>query len=185
MLARMVMGARWARAAWPIALRSRGLVIRRSMALIHGSRGLIYFAHQFKPTFNEAALLADPELLPAVTAINAEIRELAPALNSPSISNNVQVTAVPLLVSGVSAGDDVPPQPRLAAMTKRLHGTVYLFTVNMGNRAIRGSFKLKDPTARPEVAVLGEHRSIGIADGVFTDEFKPYEVHLYTADSRR
>jgi len=32
------------------------------MALIHGSKGLIYFVHQFKP-FNEHALLDDPALL--------------------------------------------------------------------------------------------------------------------------
>jgi hypothetical protein len=39
------------------------------MALIHGSRGLIYFVHQFKPAFKEAALLDDPEMLSAVSAI--------------------------------------------------------------------------------------------------------------------
>ena len=33
------------------------------MSLIHGSRGLIFFVHQFKPTFNETALLDDPEML--------------------------------------------------------------------------------------------------------------------------
>jgi hypothetical protein len=33
------------------------------MSLIRGSRGLIYFVHQFKPTFREAALLDDPEML--------------------------------------------------------------------------------------------------------------------------
>ena len=53
------------------------------MALVHGSRGLIYFVHQFKPKFNEHALLDDPEMLAAVTAVNRQIRELAPVLNSP------------------------------------------------------------------------------------------------------
>src|SRR4029450_8267415 len=32
------------------------------MAIIHGSRGLIYFVHQFKPSFKEAALLDDPQM---------------------------------------------------------------------------------------------------------------------------
>ena len=40
------------------------------MALIHGSRGLIYFVHQFEPRFIEAALLEDPQMLTAVTALN-------------------------------------------------------------------------------------------------------------------
>ena len=34
------------------------------MSLIHGSRGLIYFVHQFKPKFIEAGLLADEEMRP-------------------------------------------------------------------------------------------------------------------------
>ena len=36
------------------------------MSLIHGSRGFIYFVHQFKPTFREPALLDDPEMLCAI-----------------------------------------------------------------------------------------------------------------------
>jgi hypothetical protein len=45
------------------------------MSIIHGSRGTIYFAHQFKPRFVEAALLADPEMLAAVAAINRQVQE--------------------------------------------------------------------------------------------------------------
>jgi len=44
------------------------------MSLIHGPHGLIYFVHQFKPKFIEAALLADPEILAAVSAINRQIK---------------------------------------------------------------------------------------------------------------
>ena len=65
------------------------------MALIHGSRGLIYFVHQFAPKFNEHALLDDPEMLAAVTAINRQIRELAPVLNSPTRRRTVPLSARP------------------------------------------------------------------------------------------
>ena len=51
------------------------------MALIRGARGIIYFAHQFKPKFIEAGLLADEEMAAAVGAINKQIQELAPVLN--------------------------------------------------------------------------------------------------------
>jgi hypothetical protein len=61
------------------------------MALVHGARGLIYFVHQFKPKFIEAALLEDSEMLAAVTALNQQITELAPVLNSPTISNGIRV----------------------------------------------------------------------------------------------
>ena len=43
------------------------------MSLVHGSRGIQYFVTAFKPKFNEHALLDDPEMLPAVTAINKQI----------------------------------------------------------------------------------------------------------------
>ena len=38
------------------------------MSLIHGSKGLIYFVHEWYPRFNEAALLDDPEMAAGVTA---------------------------------------------------------------------------------------------------------------------
>ena len=50
------------------------------MSLIHGSRGLIYFCHQFKPKFIEAGLLADAEMARAVGAINRQVHSLAPVL---------------------------------------------------------------------------------------------------------
>ena len=49
------------------------------MSLVKGSRGIIYFVHQFLPKFDEHALLDDPEMLAAVTAINRQITRLARA----------------------------------------------------------------------------------------------------------
>ncbi|MHC4676928.1 MAG: hypothetical protein ACYTBZ_30970, partial [Planctomycetota bacterium] len=43
------------------------------MSIVHGSMGLIYFVHEWEPTFNESALLSDAEMLSAVTAINRQI----------------------------------------------------------------------------------------------------------------
>ena len=53
------------------------------MSLIHGSRGLIYFVHQFEPRFKEASLLDDAELLPGVTAINRQIRRACAGAQQP------------------------------------------------------------------------------------------------------
>jgi len=52
------------------------------MSLIRGSRGIIYFVHHFKPTFSEASIFDDADLLKALTDVNRQITELAPALNS-------------------------------------------------------------------------------------------------------
>src|SRR5262249_5834889 len=61
------------------------------MSIIHGSRGLIYFVHQFKPTFREAALFDDPEILEGVTTLNRQIAKLAPVLNSSPVNDVIAV----------------------------------------------------------------------------------------------
>jgi hypothetical protein len=136
------------------------------MALIHGSRGLIYFVHQFKPTFREAALLDDPEMLAGVTAINRRIHELAPALNSQTITNAATVT---------SSVSDVP----IASMMKRRNGVTYLFTVNMRNQPTRGTFAIRDLPAKSTIEVLDESRKVTASNGEWSDEFSGYAVHLY------
>ncbi|NSW56939.1 MAG: hypothetical protein HPY44_13090 [Armatimonadetes bacterium] len=139
------------------------------MALIHGSTGLIYFVHQFQPTFCEWALLEDPEMLAAVTAINQQIRELAPVLNSPTVTDVVSVE---------SATPDVP----VDAMVKQHEGATYVFAVGMRNAATTARFRVGDTGKVAQV--IGESRTIEVVDGAFEDSFAPYAVHLYrlTAD---
>ena len=136
------------------------------MALIHGADGLIYFVHQFEPKFIEAALLVDSEMLTAVTELNRQIIELAPVLNSPTISNAVTVTA---------ANPDTP----VATIVKALEGQTYLFAVAMRGQASSARFSLKKLSDGFNVEVLGEKRSIAVTNGVFSDRFAPWEVHLY------
>jgi hypothetical protein len=136
------------------------------MSLIHGSRGLIYFVHEFKPKFIEAALLADPEMLEAVTALNRQITELAPVLNSPTVSDAVTVQ---------STNAAVP----IATMVKRHEGVTYLFAVAMRNGETTATFKLKGIAGSPTAEVLGEERTVVAKTGSFTDHFAPWEVHLY------
>ena len=136
------------------------------MSLIHGSRGLIYFVHQFEPTFKEASLLDDPELLPAVTAINQQILKLAPVLNSPTVDGAIKIT-----------GSDVGSP--IAAMCKRHDGALYVFAVNMRNRAARATIELLKPATNSTAQVLGDDRTVGIPGGRFEDAFEAYAVHLY------
>jgi len=136
------------------------------MSLIHGSRGLIYFVHQFKPAFKEAALLDDPEMLAAVTEINREIRELAPVLNSPTSVDAATVE---------SSVDEIP----IAFVVKRRADSTYLLTVNMRGQPTRDTFTLRGVSEDTAAEVLGESRHISVRRGEFADEFKPYAVHLY------
>ena len=135
------------------------------MALIHGSQGLIYFVHQFRPKFIEPGLLADEEMAKAVGEINRQVSGLASVLNSPTLTEAVRVT---------SSEDKV----LVDAMTKRTQDATYVFAVCMRNHPTRATFTCKQTTLA-KAEVLGEDRALTLNHGVFTDEFAPYAVHLY------
>lgn len=135
------------------------------MSIIHGSKGLIYFVHQFKPTFDEHALLDDPEMLAAVTTLNRRIQELSSVLASP-VSHEVTAS---------SLSSDVP----VDIMTKQVGGVTYLFAVSMRNASARVQFSITT-VPRGKAAAMWESRSVPIVDGRFVDSFKPYEFHIYT-----
>ncbi|MDB6155973.1 MAG: hypothetical protein JWL90_4426 [Chthoniobacteraceae bacterium] len=136
------------------------------MALIRGARGLIYFAHEFKPSFKEAALLDDAEMLKAVTEINQQVQELAAVLNSPAIDPGLTVE---------SSNGGIP----IAGMLKRSKGGDFVFAVNLRNESAHARISVPGVGETMEAAVLGETRKITLKGGLFTDAFAPYSVHLY------
>lgn len=142
------------------------------MSIIHGSMGLIYFVHEWQPSFNESALLSDKEMLSAVTQINQQIIRLAPVLNSPTVRDAVGIS---------SENEDVP----IAVMAKRYKGTTYLFAVGMRNGRTTASFKIYNLTGRKDVEVIDENRIILSNNGVFKDKFEPWDVHLYRINNSK
>ena len=137
------------------------------MSLIHGSQGLIYFVHEFKPKFIEAGLLAHPEIAKRIGEINAQIHELAPVLNSPTIDKGATVE---------SSNSTVP----IDITVKSHGGATYLFAVGMRKGATTATFQFSGLWGKLTAEVIGEGRTINISGGSkFTDEFKGYDVHLY------
>ncbi len=136
------------------------------MALIHGARGLIYFAHQFKPNFIEAGLLADDAIAREVGAINRQIHDLAPVLNAPE---------TPGVATVASSAKDVP----IDILARRHKGETYVFAVAMREGETTGTFTLPGAKGDDRVEVLGEGRTIEAKGGTWTDRFPGYGVHLY------
>ncbi len=136
------------------------------MSLVRGSRGLIYFVHQFKPTFIEAGLLADAEMTAGIKKINQQIHALAPVLNSPTIEKAVRIE---------TADAAVPVE----AVVKRHQGATYVFAVAMRDGETTATFRVAGVTGPATAHVLGEDREITANDGVWQDTFRPWEVHLY------
>jgi hypothetical protein len=141
------------------------------MSLIRGSRGIIYFVHQFKPTFIEAALLADEPMLAQVRDVNKQIHQLAPVLNSATIDGAITV----------DSSAEVPVE----AMVKRDQNSTYIFAVGMRDATTKARFQLQGAQKNASVEVLGENRQISSQDGSFSDDFRPWDVHLYRIEHSR
>jgi hypothetical protein len=135
------------------------------MSLVHGSMGIGYFCHVFSPQFIEAGLLADSAMASAVGALDQQIHDLAPVLNTAPIGNAATV---------VSSNAATP----VDLLVKRYGGALYVFAVAMRPIPTQATFTLRDSTPA-SAEVLGESRTIPIDGGVFLDDFDGYAVHLY------
>ena len=85
------------------------------LALIHEANGVAYFIDTWNPSFREDGIFADAAMVSAVTALNAQIKSLAPQLNSGSIKN---------LVTVESSASAVP----VDTMVKASGTTLYVFS---------------------------------------------------------
>lgn len=152
------------------------------MAIIHGSRGLIYFCHQFQPKFIEAGLLADEEMSRAVKVVNAQVLEMAPVINSGADGPRVELQCDPPKVGG-ELEKTVGGLP-VALMTRQADAAVYLFTVAMDGKPARATFTVPGIKGERSIEVIGEGRTIVSNDGRFSDDYSPYAVHLYRVRDR-
>jgi hypothetical protein len=136
------------------------------MDLVHGAAGIEYFCHRFSPTFSETDCLDDAPTKAALKDINAQVTALAPVLNSPPVGNGVTVQ---------SSTSTIPVDTRLS----RYGGATYLFAAEMRSGSTTATFTLRDFPATASAEVIGETRTIPVANGAFSDAFQSYGVHLY------
>ncbi|HEY1957500.1 MAG TPA: hypothetical protein VGH28_17900 [Polyangiaceae bacterium] len=132
------------------------------MSIVHGSMGIGYFVHQFTPTEDDHALLDDSAMKTAVGAIDQQIHDLAPALNTPPITNAVTEAS----------------SSKVDFLVKRQGGKLYVLAVSMTATPTTATFTLAHD-AMTSVTVLGENRSVPVASNAFQDAFDAYAVHLY------
>ncbi len=136
------------------------------MSLIHGSTGILYFVHEWEPAFNEAAMLSNEETLAGVTAINEQLHELAPVLNSPTVEGRLEA---------VTEDEDVP----VAAMLKEHEGDAYVFAVVMRDRPAAAAFTVTGLSDGTEVHVTETGETLTTEGGAFTEALDGYETRLY------
>ncbi|UQR62349.1 hypothetical protein LRP30_37250 [Bradyrhizobium sp. C-145] len=132
------------------------------MALIHGATGIFYFVHEFKPNFREDAIFRYPDIVEEVTRTNRLILSLSPALKSPSVSGAISVSS----------------QVPIATMVKVYKDNTYIFAVAMQNSPSTARITVNN-VHQTSARVVGEERSVSLAQGSFEDQFEGYGVHLY------
>lgn len=131
--------------------------------IIAGARGLIFFNHSFAGPAQTQHALRDSYYAPQramVQSVTAQIRELAPVLNGLDAVGLVSATGV-------------------ATLAKWNDGRPVILAGNSDNAAKSVTFTVKGRTPGT-VTVLGENRTLPMADGTFTDTFADgTAVHIY------
>jgi hypothetical protein len=135
------------------------------MALIHEASGVGYFCHNFSANNAAYWLTGNPPMKTALTKINQEITQLAPALNSATVRGMVTIKA--------------KWQAYARAMTKVQGGNTYIFAVHERNVAYRDTLTIQGLPASASAEVIGESRNLTVTNGVMVDSFPGYGVHLY------
>jgi hypothetical protein len=135
-------------------------------SIIAGARGVLYFQHSFGgPCLGDHHVLRSncEGTRPIVTSVDAQIKQLAPVLNAPTVT------------SGTSNAGPI------RTMVKWQGGNFYVFA---GADAVASTSNVTIPCVGNATAtVLGENRSVPVSGGTLTDNFTdPNAVHIYRID---
>jgi len=167
-------GLIWTRPPEPEELRCMVYI-----GLVHGAKGIIYYTYGVPGQPTQWQLTSSP-LWPAIRALNREIQEVAPAL----------LMGVDVPVKVEAAGrlkEDWRGDPAIHALAKRWRGKIYLLAVNLaeepvesgfGSAPVTAAFRLDGPR-KGCVSLPFEGRKVVMREGVFSDQFEPYGVHVY------
>ncbi len=133
-------------------------------SLIHGARGVIYFNHNFGGDCLSQHVLRDncgATVRPEVTALNAQIKTLAPVLNAPFLDG-----------AATSTGS-------IDTSVKSSNGDLYVFAGATENISQQVAITVKCSNAI-SATVLNENRTVPVNNGVISDTFADGNaVHLY------
>jgi hypothetical protein len=133
-------------------------------AIACGAAGIVYFAHEFKPTTVEAALLAHADIAAGVKQLNAEVLAAAPALHGKRADDQVQAVAA-------DGG-------KLAVRVHEHAGALHVFTASLQAAPLQATFTVRGKAAGT-VHVLGDKATRKLAQGRFRDDFGPYGIRHY------
>lgn len=140
------------------------------LSIIHGATGITYYTYggwgnNFGAPFDKGVW----------NNLKKVVGELA-YLHNVLAERNTTETCAFQIVKGATK-DDLG-YPAINTLFKVHQGKRYLFAVNSAKEKTVGRFNPHEKNI-PEITVLFEGRSLPVKGGVFVDDFKPYEVHVY------
>ena len=126
--------------------------------IIHGAAGIAYFQHNNSGCGNYALIDCGAALQNRVKAVDAQVKSLAPVINTQSYVWNFG--------------------PQLETSLKTYNGSAYVFAMTDGSTGTR-SFTLPAGVTG-NVEVVGEGRTIAVTNGTFSDSFpNEFTHHIY------
>jgi hypothetical protein len=140
-------------------------------SIIAGARGIIYFQHSFSgPCTTHHALRETgcngfyTAMQQKVTAVDAQIKSLAPVLNSPTVTSQFAASS------------------NVRAMMKWNGSNLYVFAGSAENAGSTPSFTLSC-IGNATATVVGENRTVPVTNGSWSDSFADGNAtHIYRID---
>jgi hypothetical protein len=153
-------------------------------AVIHGAVGLNYYGqvHCTKP--NSASGLYSEAKDPAKN--KAEFDKCV-ALNQKFWAAHKPFFQELAKASPIFTLRDAKPEQRVTVVkqdgielrTKQADKDLFVLAVNASPKARAATFRLPPGSKATELHVLFEARKVPVKDGEFTDQFEPYDTHVY------
>jgi hypothetical protein len=131
------------------------LSVMTYLAVTHGANGVLWEPFGY--------VKEHPGVRQTLLTLAGELRELTPAL----------VSATVTVITGTN-------KKGMHGTARRYQDQLFLILVNASNEAQPGTtFTLSGVPESAPVEVLFEGRTLTLAKGVLTDDFEPYERHVY------
>ncbi|MCF6156680.1 MAG: hypothetical protein E3K36_15915 [Candidatus Brocadia sp.] len=140
------------------------------LSIIHGATGITYYT--YGGWGNNFGAPYDKGVWNNLKKVVGELASLHDVLAE---RNTTEICAFQI---GRGATKDDLVYPAINTLFKVHQEKQYLFAVNSAREKTVGRFQPPGKSI-PEITVLFEGRSLPVKDGVFVDDFKPYEVHVY------
>lgn len=143
------------------------------LAIARGARGIFYFTYRG----TEYSIKDSPRHWEGLKTIVRELRAIYPLLTASEVEDGV----INISMSGVKQPSLFWTVRRVTEGNSLIQPGTYLIGVNGTNRSMTTTFEPKRHGAS-SIKVLLENRVLAAFNGSFSDNFNPYEVHIYSLE---